>query len=1276
MKNLFLFPIDDETQTEELAAEETATESETKAKSGSKAKSSKKLKASAASGTDADSKTATKPRATKKRAKKRKKTADRRERLLIEDALESTVDDVAVTELETPEVHVEEQATAPTNSPTADKQKEMPSAEVSKTGQKRTRKKAASKPTADKPSSSKPAPQPPPAGKPAKPKSSADELAKENALPVQTTDIEDIPNALPDVIENQIIRASAGTGKTYRLTSRYLRLLLLGAAPQTILATTFTRKAAGEILDRIVTWLSSAATDPKALKDLARAVEIPSLSQADCQNKLLQLTRQMHRLQIHTIDAFFMQMALSFSLELGMTPGWTILEEGGPESNSLRNEAIAGILRQESLEDLLVLVHQLSPKGEMKRGLEGLLIGRVNDAYRLFRDSTSDAWDKLKVPPPLPDDVLAEVRDLLNEYSDRRKTIMAAKSQDVTRIIEEDWRGFFGGGKTLVRNVNEGKERYGNAKLPEDLVALYRRFLPHLKSMILHSASSQTKATRSFLEKYHTHYRAVKEAQRLYSFDEVTEMLSQHTGASNLSRLSFRMDTGIDHLLLDEFQDTSIPQWRAFAKLAERCTSGEPGRSFFCVGDVKQAIYGWRGGSSEIFDLLDQKLPNLNRSELQDSRRSSPIIIDAVNAVFDLLPNWDEKKLGRSRRAAQKWNFPKHTTHCRDLPGHFTIETSEEAAGSNKEAQEEAVFQRAAERVAAISKQAPGRSIGILCRRNNKVAQMMNELQRLGIPASEEGGNYLTDSAAVELVLSLLHLVDHPADSISAFHLASSPRGMELGLRVDECPEITFEGKNKETGEAQDVVVRPPAGIDPKRVSTLIRRVRRQLLDDGFGDTIQGLAMQLRRFCNRREARRLTQLVEKAYEYQHRLENPSQMGYERQRRTSIRPTEFVRFIRETKVTDPSNATIRVMTVHQAKGLEFDVVILPDLLGPFVEGHDTFLYRRPSVDADIDLVCRYMGKDSGRSFLPNEFLPMFDEFEDRIAREAFCVLYVAMTRAVHAMHVFLPAGMQRMRGSKGHAGYLVKDAFAPGVALEPAQTMYESGDRHWFQNDPNFTARLPESNVQSAPQPRLARPKPQTRHFETVSPSQLGGDRFVRLGNRLLRGDDSAKDFGTVIHLWLSEIKWMDDVPNEARLRSLAKGYEETVDLNEVVEKFEQMLQSEPLTNILSKEQYLADLRSVTPGLPTDFEVDVRLEQPVAGKDQNQIVTGVIDRLVLVRRGSELLAAEIIDFKTESSNSSSSVEEKEQRYETQMAAYRRVIGSSLRVKNVTSRLVFL
>ena len=558
--------------------------------------------------------------------------------------------------------------------------------------------------------------------------------------------------ALPP-IKNQLIRASAGTGKTYQLTSRYLRLILLGAAPETILATTFTRKAAGEILDRIVTWLAKASTDLGELKDLSRAVEMPELTHDDCRRKLAQLTRQMHRLQIHTIDAFFMQMALSFSLELGMTPGWQILEEGGPESNALRNEAIAGILRQETLEDLLVLVHQMSPKGEAKRSLDGMLRSRVNDAYRLFLESSPEAWNRLKVPAPLPDDELDEVMTAMNSYTMKGKKIPLAIAADVTRILNKDWRGFFESGASLVRAINEGKAKYSNANIPPDLIALYEQFLPHLRAMILQSASAQTRATHRFLEKYHENFRDVKENQRLYGFDEVTNLLAQQAQTSNLAQMSFRMDAGIDHLLLDEFQDTSIPQWRALSKLARRCTSGEPGRSFFCVGDVKQAIYGWRGGSSEIFDLLGEKLPHLTLSELKDSRRSSQIIIDAVNRTFEFLPTWKEDRLGRAKRAAKAWEFPEHTTHRRELPGYFTIETSDES-GSSKDAQEASVFRRAAERVASISKQAKGRSIGILCRRNNKVAQMMNELQRLGVPASEEGGNYLTDSAAVELVLS------------------------------------------------------------------------------------------------------------------------------------------------------------------------------------------------------------------------------------------------------------------------------------------------------------------------------------------------------------------------------------------------------------------------------------------------------------------------------------------------------------------------------------------
>ena len=361
---------------------------------------------------------------------------------------------------------------------------------------------------------------------------------------------------------------------------------------------------------------------------------------------------------------------------------------------------------------------------------------------------------------------------------------------------------------------------------------------------------------------------------------------------------------------------------------------------------------------------------------------------------------------------------------------------------------------------------------------------------------------------------------------------------------------------------------------------------------------MQAFAQGLRPLCNRREARRLTQLVEKAYEFQHRIDTPSQLGYERQRRQSMRSTEFVRFIRETKVADPSNATIRVMTVHQAKGLEFDIVVLPDLLGPLVEGHDTFLHRRPSIDSEIDLVCRYMGRDSGRSFLPDEFLPLFDEFEDRKARDSFCVLYVAMTRAVHALHVFVPHGMQRVRGSKGHAAYLLKDAFAGGKELEPAATMHENGDKEWFLNLPSKREVVIQDET-STPQPQLAKRKAKRRGFETLAPSQIGANRYIRMGDRFTRKGDEAKDYGTLIHLWLSQIIWDDNTPSKAHLREVAEPFADRIKVTDAIKKFTTMLKTEPLSEIINEANYRDDL-SKSIGTIDDLQIEVRVEQPVVG----------------------------------------------------------------------------
>ena len=121
---------------------------------------------------------------------------------------------------------------------------------------------------------------------------------------------------LKGLFPNQVIRASAGTGKTFRLSNRYLKLLASGAECQTILATTFTRKGAGEILDRIIDRLSDAALDDAQARKLSTDLQF-MVSKDRAATILGDLLGNLHRLEISTLDSFFNRVAKAFALELG-----------------------------------------------------------------------------------------------------------------------------------------------------------------------------------------------------------------------------------------------------------------------------------------------------------------------------------------------------------------------------------------------------------------------------------------------------------------------------------------------------------------------------------------------------------------------------------------------------------------------------------------------------------------------------------------------------------------------------------------------------------------------------------------------------------------------------------------------------------------------------------------------------------------------------------------------------------------------------------------------
>ncbi len=224
---------------------------------------------------------------------------------------------------------------------------------------------------------------------------------------------------------------------------------------------------------------------------------------------------------------------------------------------------------------------------------------------------------------------------------------------------ESDWEKLVNGG--FVKLFLEGKHTYYNKPVPSELEAVYAPVIEHVKAQLVNRIADQTEATWKLLDRFHRAYQQLKNDQRAFRFQDITQMLASAMQEMNQGQLAFRLDAGVGHLLLDEFQDTSLLQWTVLEPFAKSSAS-EPRSSFFCVGDVKQAIYGWRGGVADLFASLDRQLENLTERELTRSYRSSQIVIDVVNEVFGKLS--ENTLMPKLPGVAEVWRkrFQTHST--------------------------------------------------------------------------------------------------------------------------------------------------------------------------------------------------------------------------------------------------------------------------------------------------------------------------------------------------------------------------------------------------------------------------------------------------------------------------------------------------------------------------------------------------------------------------------------------------------------------------------------
>ena len=418
------------------------------------------------------------------------------------------------------------------------------------------------------------------------------------------------------------LKASAGSGKTFSLAVRYLALLYKGARPAEILTVTFTNKSANEMRERIVHYLRRLEHEPDFLKALAQTSGLSTDTLLQKRGDLLKRVLKSD-LYIMTIDAFLQKIARRFGHYAGVDPDFEV----GPDDT------------QEVWERFLA---RLDPK----RFEELVAFGRLYADPALAFELLYEKDKELPPPPPYPEGPypLARYRKLQAQILPLLQTCSAK----ATELVQKDPEAF------LTSKVIENALEKGTLFYPRSLFnkcksdTLERLFFELIEAAGAHLRRKERYIRASVRDFYET-YRDVKarlhQTRNRLDFKDIEHLvyhLLQEEGGIEREFLYFRLDTRIRHILIDEFQDTSITQWRIFEPLVEEIASRRDDfRSFFYVGDTKQAIYRFRGGHSRLFDEVYQSLKpfGMAQNSLRVNYRSLPEIVHFVNRLFDL----DEK---------------------------------------------------------------------------------------------------------------------------------------------------------------------------------------------------------------------------------------------------------------------------------------------------------------------------------------------------------------------------------------------------------------------------------------------------------------------------------------------------------------------------------------------------------------------------------------------------------------------------------------------------------